>query len=220
MKVATPLALREYLRLLHLPTTSCILAFAIMGSLLAPVVYLDRLLWILLQLFLVGGVAANYFDEIRGRPWHTTMSETYLWVIGFSSLSASSLIGIYLALTVARWFWLFVVVWGFFAIAYDLELFDGRFHNTPSLALSWGSICFGSYYLQNLTVTPQILILSLITGCVAGHGRGLYEVAKPVCKDKNSSSNETGQIAWTLLKTQILFINILATTLLMYRLLA
>lgn len=219
-RLGASLALREHLRLLHLPTTSCILAFAIIGSMAAPVVYLDRLLWLLLQLFLVGGVAANYFDEIKGRPWHTKMPEPHLWIIGFSALAASSLIGIYLTLTVAWWFWLFVVVWGFFAVAYDLELFNGRLHNTPSLALSWGSVCLGSYYLQSLTITPQILILSLITGCIAGRGRDLYEVAKPVCKDKNPAPNEASRFAWTLLKTQILFIDLLAMIKLMYRLLA
>lgn len=186
----------------------------------APVVYLDRLLWILLQLFLIGGVAANYFDEIQGRPWHTKMPETNLWIIGFSALSASSLIGIYLALTTAWWFLFFVAVWGFFAMAYDLELFNGRFHNTSSLSLSWGSVCLGSYYLQALAITPQILVLSLITGYIAGRGRALYELAKPFCKDKSPSSHEASRLAWRLLKTQILFMDFLAMTMLTYRLLA
>lgn len=130
------------------------------------------------------------------------------------------MVGIYLALTIAWWFWPFVLVWGFFALAYDLELFNGRFHNTPALALSWGSICLGSYYLQSLAITPQILILSFITGYIAGYGRDLYEVAKPVCKDKNPSSHEAGQFSWTLLKTLILFVDILAMTMLTHRLLA
>ena len=184
----------------------------------APVVYLDRLLWVLLQLFLVGSVAANYFDEIRGRPWRTKMAETYLWAIGLLALSTSSLIGIYLTLTVAWWFWFFVAVWGFFAVAYGLELFDGRFHNTPFLALSWGSVCLGSYYLQSLTITPQILMVSLIAGCIAGRGRELYEAAKPVYRDKDPSAHEASR-STRILKVLILFIDIIAMTMLTYKLL-
>jgi len=220
LKATSSPVLSEYLRLLHPPTTSCILAFAMIGSITAPVIYWDRLLWILLEVFLAGGVAANYFDEIKGRPWHTRIPETHLWMIGSSSLSTSSLIGIYLTMTAAGWFWLFVVAWGFFVIAYDLELFDGRFHNTPSLALSGGSICLGSFYLQSLAVTPQALILTLIISAIAGYGRDLYEVAKPVCKDRSPSAHETSRFAWTLLKSQILFLDILVITMFMRRLLA
>lgn len=181
---------------------------------------MDRLLWILLQLFLTGGVAANYFDETQGRPWHTKIPMTNLWIIGFSTLAASTLIGIYITLTFAGWFWPFAVVWGFLTIAYDLELFNGRFHNTPSLALGGGSICLGSYFLQSLAITPQILIISLIIGCITGRGRDLYEVAKPVIKDKNPFSQKANQTAWILLKTQIFFMNILAMTKLMFKLIA
>ncbi|UCH37662.1 MAG: hypothetical protein JSV76_00305 [Candidatus Bathyarchaeota archaeon] len=151
--------MREYLKLFHLPTTSCLLALAIIGNVFAPVLHLDRLCWLLIQLFLGGGVAANYFDEIQGRPWQTTISETRLWIIAVLSFAASMAIGVYLTWAVAPWFWVFIVVWGIITITYDLELFDGRFHNTSSLAVSWASVCLGGYYLQSLTVTPQILLI-------------------------------------------------------------
>jgi hypothetical protein len=166
---------------------------------------------------MVGGVSANFFDEIQGRPWHTTIPETHLWIIGFSSLFISNLIGLYLTLTVAWFFWFFSLVWSFFAISYDLELFNGFFHNTPSLAMSWGFVCLGSYYLQSLQITPQILILSLVNGCIAGYGRELYEVAKPYGKDNDPFSSSESRLAWTLLQRQILIINIIALTLLTYR---
>jgi len=214
------LALREYLSLLHLPTTSCILSFAIIGGTIAPVVHLDRLLLVLLQLFLVGGVAANYLDEIQGRPWHTTIPEANLWIIGFAALAISSMLGIYIALTTVWWFLLFVAVWGFVTVAYDLELFNGRLHNTVSLALGGGSICLGSYCLQSLTITPQVLVIAIIVCCIAGQGRNIYEAAKPVCKDNIRSPHETSRFAWALLKTLILFVNIVAITSLTYRILA
>jgi hypothetical protein len=218
-KLRISLKLNEYFRLLHLPTTSCILAFAIIGSISAPIFYFDRLLLLLLQLFLVGGVSANFFDEIRGRPWHTTIPETHLWLIGISSLLLSNLIGLYLTLKVAWFFWIFSLIWSFFAIAYDLELFNGLFHNTPSLAISWGFVCLGSYYLQSLTITPQIIIISLVNGGIAGYGRELYEVAKPFGKDNDPFSSSESRVAWTLLHRQILIVNIIALTMLTYRLL-
>jgi hypothetical protein len=213
------LALSEYFRLLHIPTTSSVLAFALIGSISASVIYLDRLMWILLQLFLVVGVAANFLDEIHGRPWHTKIPNSNLWIIALSALSASTLIGIYLTLVFTWWFLIFIAIWEFFAIAYDLELFKGFFHNTPSLALSGGSVCLGSYYLQNPSITPQILIISLLTGCIAGQGRNLYEVAKQVCKDKTPLPHKASQFAWTLLKSQILFMDFFAVTMLILKIL-
>jgi hypothetical protein len=167
---------------------------------------------------LVGGVAANFFDEIKGRPWHTKIPETHLWSISIFSLFASNIIGLYLTLITASSFWIFNILWSFFAIVYDLELFNGYFHNTPSLALSWGSIYLGSNYLQSLKISPQILIISFIYGCVAGYGRELYEVGKAFGKDKNPSSSKTSRLAWTLLNRHILLLDIFAFAMLIYRL--
>lgn len=208
------LILGEYFRLIHFPSTSSILAFALIGSASASIIFLDRLILLLLELFLVGGVAANFFDEIHGRPWHTNISDTNLWIIAISSLFASTLIGIYLSLTFTWWFLIFIVVWEFFAIAYDLELFNGFFHNTSFLAFSGGSVCLGSYYLQNPSITPQILIISLVTSCIAGQGRDLYEAAKQVCKDKTPFPSKASQFAWNLLKSQILFMDVFSITML------
>ena len=168
---------------------------------------------------MVGGVSANFLDEIQGRPWHTTIPETHLWIVSFSSLLISNLIGLYLTLNVAPFFWFFSLVWSFFAITYDLELFNGFFHNTPSLALSWGLVCLGSYYLQSLTITPPILIISIVNGCIAGYGRELYEVAKQYSKDNDPLSSEGTRFTWILLQRQIMLINIIALALLTYRLL-
>ena len=213
-----PLNSKEYLTLLHLPTTSCILAFGVIGSAFAPVIHLDRLLWILVLLFLIGGVAANYFDEIRGRPWHTTMPEKHLWIIGIMSSFAAVLVSIHIMLTFSAWFWIFIVLWGFFTLTYNLELFHGRFHNTPCIVLSWGSICLGSYFVQSRTITPLMLIVSVIAGFIAGQGRDLYETAKPFSKDKDPSADATDRRAWTLLKALIVIIDVDAIIMLIWRL--
>jgi hypothetical protein len=210
--------LKDHFRLLHLPTTSCILALGVIGSTFASVIYLDKLLWVLLILFLIGGISANYFDEIQGRPWHTAIPEKHLWIIGAVSSFAAILIGIHIMLTVLWWFWMFIVLWGFFTLTYDLELFNGRFHNSICIALSWGSICLGSYVIQSVMVTPLILVVSFIAGCIAWQGRNLYEKAKPFYKDKSHSSTTTNRQAWTLLKALIVFLDIDAIITLVWRL--
>jgi len=210
--------LREYLRLLHVPTTSSLLAIALLGSASAPEFHVDRLPGLLLQLFLVGGVAANYFDELVGRPWHTTMPRTHLWAIGVTALAASSGLGLYFAATVALEYALFVALWAFFALAYDLELFHGWFHNTPALAVSWGSVCLGSSYLHSRTVTPYGLLLAAILGGIAGQGRDLYEDAKPYSKDGVTSSPASTKRAYTLLTISIACIDLIAVLMVAYRL--
>lgn len=210
--------LREYLRLLHVPTTSSLLAIALLGSAAAPVLHVDRLLSLFLQLFLMGGVAANYFDELMGRPWHTTISRSRLWIIGFTALAASSVLGLFFAVTVAPEYALFVAFWAFFTVAYDLELFHGRLHNTPALAVSWGSVCLGSYYLHSRTITPYSLLIAAILGGIAGQGRDLYEDAKPYSKDGITSSPPSTKRAYTLLKGSIACIDLIAVLMVVYRL--
>ena len=166
----------------------------------------------------MGGISANFFDEIKGRPWHTTIPENHLWIVGFISLVLSNLIGLYLTVNIAEFFWFFSIVWSFFTVTYDLELFHGFFHNSPSLALSWGCVCLGSYYLQSLRITPQILIISLVYGSIAGYGRELYELAKPFSKDNDPFASEESRYASSLLQRQILIINMIAIFLLTYRL--
>ena len=185
----------------------------------SPIFFVDRFILQILQIFLVGGVAANFFDEIIGRPWHTEMPEKYLWFIGTLTLIASNVIGIYLSLTVSSWYMIFSLIWSFFAVTYDLELFNGMFHNTISLAFSWGSVCLGGYYLQSLKITSQIMCISIISGLIAGKGRILYETSKAFHKDKDLSDSY-GRAAWTLLKRQIIYIDFIALAMLLYRLLS
>jgi hypothetical protein len=191
-----------------------------MGGISTQSINIDVLILILLQLFFVGGVAANYFDEIKGRPWHTTIPELHLWTIGLLGLIASIVIGIYLMLTVTVWFGFFIAIWVFFSITYDLELFKGRFHNDFSLALSGGSVYLGSYFLQSSRITIQIIFLSFIISLIARYGRKLYEGAKPLCKDKKQFPNTQEREAWSSLKIHILFIDIIAIAILVYRILS
>jgi hypothetical protein len=120
--------------------------------------------------------------------------------------------------TLALDFALFVAFWAFFTLVYDLELFHGRLHNAPALAVSWGAIYLGSYYLHSLTITPYSLLLPTILGGIAAQGRSLYEEAKPYSKDGITSSPASTKVAYTLLQISIVCIDLIAVIMLIYRL--
>ena len=56
------------------------------------------------------------------------------------SLLAATAIGVGTAIETNLWLLAFVAVGAFIAVAYNLELFDGRFHGTLWFALGWGAL--------------------------------------------------------------------------------
>jgi hypothetical protein len=55
------------------------------------------------------------------------------------SISAAAAIGIAVALSRTLWLLLFVAVGAFLVVAYNLELFDGRFHGGLWFPAAWGA---------------------------------------------------------------------------------
>jgi len=207
---------REHVTLLHPSTTSVLLSLAALGSVLAQEVYLDRLALFLAQIFLGGSVAANHFDEIVGRPWHTKMSTRSLWFVALTGLSAFVVIGLYLTMKVTYNFIFFVIAETFFIIAYDLEIFDGIFHNPNSLGISWGLVFLGGYYLQDQALPPLVVITFLIICICAIQGIGLYERGKSFGKDRSLADPEA-KAAWQTLQIVVLASNAIALTIVIYR---
>lgn len=160
----------ELLTILHLPYTGMVLCYVGLGAFLAPVVHWDRLWWCLLAYFLGLGVGAHALDELSGRPYGRSFTERELWVIGVTTLVIASLIGVYYAVTLSPWLWLFILLGAFFAISYPLaHLFGGRFHTDFWFTLSWGGLPFlTSYFLQTLTLTlPALLMAGALAGTAA-----------------------------------------------------
>ena len=207
---------REHLRLLHLPTTSVLLSLAVLGSLFAQEIYLDRLLLFLAQIFLGGSLAANHLDEIVDRPWHTKVPRSRLWLFAIIGLSAFVTIGLYLTMKVTYNFIFFVIAESFFIIAYDLELFGGIFHNANSLGISWGLVFFGGYYLQDQVLSPLGLIVSLMVCACCTQGVGLYERGKSFGKDR-SSADPDAKVAWKTLRMSILTMDAITLIIVAYR---
>lgn len=207
--------IKEWLTLLHIPTTSSLLALIVVGMSTPPSVNLEWLVWLLLEAFLMVGVASNCFDEIRGRPWKTSIPSCDLWSIALGGYLLSTAIGVYLASRVGSWFLLFVGAWCFLVPAYSLELFGGRLHNewTIGLAVFLSSLC--SALIQSPVLTPQRLVISTVCAAIGFQGRRLYEKGKAAGKDH--AGDAAARKYWHAMSVGVFFIDITAVILVLGR---
>ena len=130
---------RDYVTLLHPPYTLWHLSYVAVGAALAPRMDWALWGWTTLAFALAMGVGAHALDELRGRPLQTRIPEAVLVTLAVISISAASAIGIAVAISRSLWLLVFVAVGAFFVVAYNLELFSGRFHNGFWLAATWGA---------------------------------------------------------------------------------
>jgi hypothetical protein len=128
---------RDYVTLLHPPYTAWHLSYVVVGAALAPMLVAGRLVPTLVAFFLAVGVAAHALDELHGRPLRTEIPERTLVALAALSLGGAVAIGIYGALTVSPWIWLFVAAGAFAVVAYNVEL--GPFHGDLQFAAAWGA---------------------------------------------------------------------------------
>ena len=147
---------------MHFPLPLCMLSFATLGALLAPVVHLDRLAWTYVIVFGSLCLSSYSFDELKGRPMRTKIPEGQLRTLGSIGMGISLVGGGYLASTVSLILLAWIPPTAFAVLAYNLELFKGRFHNSTVFALGWGALpTIGSYFLQTLSLSISALLTAL-----------------------------------------------------------
>src|SRR3954454_14240747 len=144
---------RDLVTLLHPPYTAWHLSYVALGAAVSPVFHGERLAAALAAFFLGVGVCAHALDELNGRPLRTGLSDRTL--VGLAVVALVGAVGIGVA-------GLFAVSWqlapliaagAFIVVAYNLELFGGRFHSDFWFALSWGAFpAFTSYWANALEV--------------------------------------------------------------------
>ena len=130
---------RDYVTLLHPPYTLWHISYVAIGAALAPTVPVERLLWGLVAFLLALGVGAHALDELNGRPLRTAISDRTLIVLAAGSIGGAAAIGLFAVFAWTLLLLPFVAFGTFIVLAYNLELFGGRFHSDRWFALAWGT---------------------------------------------------------------------------------
>ncbi len=130
---------RDYVTLLHLPYTAWHLAYVVVGGCLVADVPWGRLGLTVLAFFLAMGIGAHALDELAGRPLRTAIPAPILIALAVASVAAACSVGIAVAVSFSLWILPLILIGAFLVPAYNLELFDGRFHSDIWFALAWGA---------------------------------------------------------------------------------
>lgn len=152
---------RDYVTLLHPPYTMWHLSYVVLGAAAAPVMRLDRLGWMALAFFLAVGLGAHALDELQGRPLCTRISHAVLATIAIFSIVGSLVIGAVAAATISLWVIPFILFGGFVVVAYNLELFAGRFHSDTWFGIAWGAFpALTGYWAMAERLSLEAIVLS------------------------------------------------------------
>ena len=155
---------RDLITLLHPPYTAWHLSYVALGAASAPKLYGDRLVAALVAFFLAVGVSAHALDELNGRPLGTLVPARVLVGSAIVALAGAVAIGVVGAVTISAGLLSFVAAGAFLVVAYNLELWDGRFHSPFWFAAAWGAFpALTGYWVNALAVRPQGLLVA--AGC-------------------------------------------------------
>ena len=151
---------RDYVTLLHPPYTAWHLSYVAIGAAAAPHLNGLRLGASVAAFFFAVGLAAHALDELKGRPLGTRISDRALRLIAGVALAVAVLLGVAGAVSVTPWLSAFVAFGVFIALAYNLEMFGGRFHSDLWFGVSWGAFpALTGYFAQAETIRwPAILV--------------------------------------------------------------
>jgi hypothetical protein len=146
---------RDLVTLLHPPYTAWHLSYVALGAVAAPTLHADRLGAALGAFLLAVGVAAHALDELNGRPLKTALTRLTLITLSVLGLAGAVAIGIVGIVVVSPLLAPLVVAGVFLALAYNLELAQGRFHTDAWFAIAWGGFpAFTGYFANSLAIRP------------------------------------------------------------------
>lgn len=233
---------RELFTIMHLPYTSMVLSYILIGASLSPSIYLTRLILTLVAYFLGLGISAHALNELHARHWGKELNKGELEILFAVPLVGAILIGFYgmnvlyessgtpLASLVLL---SFMALETFFVFAYNTNFSGGRFHSDLAFALSWGALpTIISYYVNALTITLPAVLISSAMAATAGIEINLSRWCKdfrrksPLIKMQFADSTElnlntTGLIARPekALKLIVVVVDLVACGLILHRLL-
>jgi hypothetical protein len=157
-----PGAWRNFVTLLHPPYTAWHLSYVALGAAAAPTLHADRLAAALGAFFLGVGICAHALDELNGRPLRTAIPDSVLVTLAGLSLAGAVALGVVGVATVGASLVPFIAVGAFLVVAYNLELFGGRFHTDFWFAAAWGAFPAATAYWANaVSVEPAGVLVVL-----------------------------------------------------------
>lgn len=170
---------RDLVTILHPPYTAWHLSYVAIGAALAPTFVLWRLGAALGAFLLALGVSCHALDELAGRPLGTQLSRTALIGLAAVGLGGAVAIGIVFAVLVSAWLIPFMVVGAFLALAYNLELFGGRFHTDFWFAVAWGAFpALTGWFAEALDLRIEALLLAITCALISVAQRRLSTPAR------------------------------------------
>ncbi|MFZ0088003.1 MAG: hypothetical protein WAL63_00760 [Solirubrobacteraceae bacterium] len=129
--------------------------------------------------FLAVGIAAHALDELVDRPLQTALSRRTLIVLSVLGLGGAVTIGAIGAATISLTLIPLVVLGAFLALAYNLELGGGRFHNDAWFALAWGGFpAFTGYFVNSLQIRPAGVLVAAACTLFSAAQRALSKPAR------------------------------------------
>jgi hypothetical protein len=186
---------RDYWTLLHPPYTLWHLSYVVIGASLASEVSVPWLLETLAAFFLAMGVAAHALDELHGRPLGTGIPGGVLIGLAFVGLAAAVALGVHGTIVVSPWLWAFIVVGGFFVVAYNLELFGGAFHSDLWFALAWGAFPVLTASFAQTAAVPIAAVLAAAACAAASAAQRV--LSTPVRRLRRQVASVRGELRLT-----------------------
>jgi hypothetical protein len=130
---------RDLVTLLHPPYTLWHVSYVVIGAAAASQLHAGRIAAAVAAFLLAVGIGAHSLDELHGRPLGTLLSRRALLALAVFGLGGALAIGIVGMFVVSATLAPLVLAGVFLVLAYNLELFGGRFHTDLWFALAWGA---------------------------------------------------------------------------------
>jgi hypothetical protein len=187
---------RDLVTVLHPPYTAWNLANVAFGAAAATEIHTDRFVATLAAFFLAVGIGAHTLDELNGRPLNTRLSDRTLIGLAVASMAGAIGIGIAGCFIVSATLIPFVVAGGFLVVAYNLELFEGRFHTDFWLAAAWGAFpALTSWWVNTLSFGSARTVVAgaLVTAGCFGLAAVQRRLSTPVRRLRRKTVSVTGE---------------------------
>jgi hypothetical protein len=188
---------RDLVTILHPPYTLWHLSYVALGASAAPTVHTDRLLAALGAFFLAVGISAHALDELHGRPLGTRISSRTLVGLAAAGLAGALTIGVIGAVVVSPSLVPFVAVGGFLVLAYNLELFGGRFHSDFWFAAAWGAFpALTAWWSNALGIGSPAQVLAAVATVVGCFGLSVTQrrLSTPVRELRRRVESVSGEL--------------------------